>query len=370
MSLDYIENPELREEGKRAANQLIAVIEGSGDERAKNKRGLAYIALGNFAEAEKTENGYAAALSYYEKLLDIHKSQGNKMGEKSVEICMDAVKSKRDGESEKPYSAELLESMRDQYEYMVKEHGENSSAIIQAGLNLINALYRSGGEHDFDEGARLSNKLAIISHRVHGPDHPMTKAIGLCLQCQVLNKQKNEATAQNKALIKQNNELLMAKTKLMEEASNLMPRITTNITLQFENSKKKHAGVLVVGTIAGDDIELYEALSYNEEEGKYTVKGPLSDTRIPDEEIVSTVTINDIVLGPGTPVFIHGLEKSPANGKAGIVKVRDDRTGTRTSGCYVVYLEEENVNAWFRPENLRLVFDKNVASSSCELREE
>ena len=67
LSMDYWKNLELREEGKRAASQMISTIQGSGAD-INNVLTIAYIALARFSEADETRDGYKMGLHYYEKV--------------------------------------------------------------------------------------------------------------------------------------------------------------------------------------------------------------------------------------------------------------------------------------------------------------
>mmetsp|Transcript_35031 Transcript_35031/g.61523 ORF Transcript_35031/g.61523 Transcript_35031/m.61523 type:complete len:423 (-) Transcript_35031:162-1430(-) len=253
-SMDYENiNSELREEGKRAASQMISAIQESvmSGEDIDNHLMFAYGALAEFSETDKTRDGYEMALHYYEKVRDWNKSVGDEMCAKGVEAAMDRVKSKRDGRKETPFiDGNLKESIRANYERCVREKGENSAATLQAGINLAQALQKSG-IHGL-ECERLTNKLAIISRRVLGPGHDMT--------------------------------------------------------LQIENGlnfcRKRR-----VGMMTDDGVKQYQALRFDEEERKYVVNGPISDPRKSDEEEIMTVAINDIILVPGSPVHLPWAQK-------------------------------------------------------------
>ena len=118
------------------------------------------------------------------------------------------------------------------------------------------------------ECERLLNKLAPISRRVLGPEHPTTKDIEFG---QKLNRSKMRTD---------------------------------------------------------DSINKYEAGGYSDEEEKYVViRGPLPNPRIWDEEQIMTVAINDIIYLPGTAVICHGLKNAAhLNGKIGDIRSRDNST--------------------------------------------
>ena len=94
-------NPKLREEGMRAANEMISIIEGSVDDDECHEMfsyGCAYVALARFAEAEDTKDGYNMALHYYEKVRDHWKSKGNEVRANEMEAAIEQVKAKRGGD--------------------------------------------------------------------------------------------------------------------------------------------------------------------------------------------------------------------------------------------------------------------------------
>ena len=71
-----------------------------------------------------------------------------------------------------------------------------------------------------------------------------------------------------------------------------------------------------MGMSTPDGPEMFQALRFSDEEGKYVIKGPICNPRVPDEEM--RVTINHLSLAPGTPVVCKGLKNAThLNGKIG-----------------------------------------------------
>lgn len=340
--LQFRRNPELRKEGKRAASEIIAVItdtvrelnglkkliktgagmeeestqpaidqtnsvlQGTGPhESLKNRLKFAYMALGQLSEEDKTVDGYEMALRCYEQLRDIFKSEYDEVEATRMEALMDEVKAKLAGGKE-PYNEEnedkMLKIMRGEYEDAVRRYGEHSPDTLTSGVYFSKALANSG--KDSFECERLLNKLAAISRRAHGPNHPITKDIemglGLCRQREV-----------------------------------------------------------VLLTRGG--MPTYQVLRANYDEGTYVIKGPIAEwEREPHKEKTVTVAIggfkypNDVVIAPGMPVICHGLKnKAHLNGKIGDVRSFDGKTL-----LYVVRFEDKSLkSAFVKQENLRIVFD-------------
>jgi len=273
---------------------MISAIQESGED---NNDGLmfAYGLLAKFSEADNTSDGYEKALHYYEKVRDWHKSVGDEMRVKRLEVVIDRVKSKRDGREVKPFRDEVLKEIRSDYDQCVRERGESSAEILQVGRSLSEALYGSG-IHGL-ECERLLNKLVIISRRVHGPGH----------------------------------------------------QITCHLEIGLDLCRKRRVEVMT-----HDGIKVYQALRFDDEEGKYVVNGPISDPRKPDEEEIMTVAMNDIILIQGSPVMCHGLRNAAhLNGKVGDTRSFDNKTGR-----YRVRFEDKSLkSALVKPGNLRIAFD-------------
>jgi len=273
---------------------MISAIQESGED---NNDGLmfAYGVLARFSEADNTSDGYEKALHYYEKVRDWEKSVGDEMSVKVLEALIDNVKSKRDGRKVKPCSDEFLNGIRAHYDECIRVMGEGSAETLKAGISLSQALSNSG-IHGL-ECERLSNKLAIISRRVLGPDHETTRH--------------------------------------------------AEIVLDFCRKRR-------VGMMTDDGIKVYHALRFDDKEGKHVVNGPISDPRKPDEEEIMTVAMNDIILIQGSPVMCHGLRNAAhLNGKVGDTRSFDNKTGR-----YRVRFEDKSLkSALVKPGNLRIAFD-------------
>lgn len=98
---------------------------------------------------------------------------------------------------------------------------------------LAQALCESG--EDSLECERLSNKLATLCRRVHGPDHHFAENIELVLELCRIRK---------------------------------------------------------VTMAADDGVKEYQALQFIKEEGKYIINGPISNPRVSDEENIIKVGVN------------------------------------------------------------------------------
>ena len=75
---------------------------------------------------------------------------------------------------------QTLKYLQVSYADAVKKYGEGSPNTLRTGIALSNALQCTGGHRLECEG--LSNKMAAISRRVHGPGHSTTKEIESMLE--------------------------------------------------------------------------------------------------------------------------------------------------------------------------------------------
>ena len=294
--MNYKDDPKLREEGKRAANHTISMVERLDDTSYNIRLMDAYFSLAKFLEAEGTTESYQMALKYYNKLHDLSKSEGDERNTMLMKALTERMRSKIDGGGQEQYKDEMLMYVRASYYKYVKEQKEDTADAIKSGSILAQALNQS--QTNGLECERLLNKLAPISRRVLGPEHPTTKDIEFG---QKLNR-----------------------VRLVEMSTD-------------------------------DSINKYEAGGYSDEEEKYVViRGPLSNPRIWDEEQIMTVAINDIIYLPGTAVICHGLKNAAhLNGKIGDIRSRDNSTGR-----FMVRFEDKSLkSALVKPENLRIVFE-------------
>ena len=294
--MDYKDDPKLIDEGKRAANHTISMLERL-DDTSYNLRFMdAYFSLAKFLEAEGTTDSYQMALNYYEKLHDLSKSEGDESNTILMKALTERMRSKIDGGGQEQYKDEMLMYVRASYYKYVREQKEDTADAITSGSTLARALNQS--QTNGLECERLLNKLAPISRQVLGPEHPTTKDIEFG---QKLNR-----------------------VRLVEMSTD-------------------------------DSIQKYEAGGYSDEEEKYVaIRGPLSNPRIWDEEQIKTVAINDIIYLPGTAVVCHGLKNAAhLNGKIGDVRSRDT-----SNGRFKVRFEDKSLkSALVKPENLRIVFE-------------
>ncbi|KAL9187140.1 hypothetical protein ACHAXT_010860 [Thalassiosira profunda] len=258
-------NPELREEGKWAATQMLEVIGRSrhteDEEYINGQRVYAQLALARFVEEEETKEGYEMALEYWRDARDYYKSRGDAFSVRGAESSIDRLEAKRDGRPEGLPSEQLLKDLRHEYLKSVKGKGEESSDTVRSGIVLIMALAR--GENSF-ECERFCVKLYAISRRVHGPDHDLTGRI---------------------------------------------------------ESSLRQSRVRRLAKVTGDGPVDYQVLQVRGNEKKYVVmsrrEGDVSEILFDD----------DYMIMPGTPVVCHGLKNAQhLNGKLGDVRSFDTAT--------------------------------------------
>jgi len=307
-NMDYEDNPELREEGKRAANQMISVIRASrGDSFATMHYEIAYLSLAKFSHADQTKDGHDMALLNYGKLRDFHESRGNARKVKDLNARIKKIKSERDGQRDINLDRidieEEVKQSRELYARHVKQYGEESSKTFQSASILIRNLWGSG-LHGL-ENERLADKLFSISRRVHGPEHPETKEFQ-----------------------------------------------------QFsERCKSREVGIKLANV-----IREWQVLGFEEDEEKYVIKGPIMHPRVENEELTIRVPINELIMLQGTPVTCHGLKNAAhLNGKIGDVKSPYEEK----VGRYVVRFEDKTIKpALVKPENLRIILDLSGENAS------
>ena len=142
------------------------------------------------------------------------------------------------------------------------------------------------------EAERLLTKLVVISKRVHGPDHVITKrAASLLQQCKV-----------------------------------------------------RYVNVVIKSPLIG--VQAFQALRYEQGGGKCVVQGPIAQPRNIRVEKIFTVPSAHIIFGSGTPVICHGL-KTLSHRKIGNLQPRDEG-----SGLYYVRFEDKDID----PRPLKQVF--------------
>lgn len=90
-----MESPELRKEGKQAANQMISMMLESGyvgkDIKSQPERLMStYLSLASLL-ADETAEGYEMELDYYEKIREWHIAKGDKMNTMMIESIIEEV---------------------------------------------------------------------------------------------------------------------------------------------------------------------------------------------------------------------------------------------------------------------------------------
>ena len=139
---------------------------------------IVYNALGRIALEEGTKESAKAAVEYFEKLRDISKAIGFVEGVALAEANIAMAMAEYEGNSSVS-NEEAIENDQEMYKRMTRGFGEGSPDSVQAGVNLANTLDEA---NRFLEAERLLTKLAVMSRRVHGPDHNLSKAVASSLQ--------------------------------------------------------------------------------------------------------------------------------------------------------------------------------------------
>ncbi len=190
---------------------------------------------------------------------------------------------------------------RQRYGDSAERVGEGDLMTIRAGRSL--AVYL-GLSNNVVEAERLLVKLAATSHRIHGPDHNVTKETIAAL----------EETQERFAYVK------------------------------------------------SEDWSEFQVLHYTDDGESCVVQGPVAYPRNTDEEEQSKIPTLDLIPAEGTPVMCHGLRLrsvSHLNGKIG-----DVRSHSEDLRRCVVHFEEEGLEPTeVKHENLRILFElpkKNV----------
>jgi hypothetical protein len=196
--------------------------------------------------------------------------------------------------STRTYSDTDLEFARNEYESNLNTHGIESNASIKRGVMyaaMLTIVKRR------IEAQRLITKLAIISRRVHGPEHSIA----------------------------------VEADKLLQEC------------------KERHVAVLPHG-------ESFQALRYENDGEICVVQGPITKPRQVDDEMVHCIANNLVIPKLGCAVICHGLvSASHLNGELGEVRdMKRSGTGIRLA----VHFEKKGVkSALVKPENLRIAFE-------------
>mmetsp|Transcript_9485 Transcript_9485/g.20605 ORF Transcript_9485/g.20605 Transcript_9485/m.20605 type:complete len:442 (+) Transcript_9485:381-1706(+) len=259
--MNYTGSSALREEGKRTAYQMISEIEGI-DEVTKERHGdiidaqkyTAITALAAFAKMDGTKDGYELSLHCQEKIRDWFASKGDEKMAMKAETRIKMTTSDRDGKIDRASHEKLMEGARKSYENAVRKKGPNSPERLQTGIAFAQDLFIAGRGLECE---RLLDELEAVSHRVFGPDHPLSKGV----------------------------------------------------ELGFERYRKRRVGVMSdVGVIE------YNALSYNSERGTYNLEGGYPVHGIHE------FGMEMFEMTRGMPVICHGLQNAKhLNGKIGDV---------------------------------------------------
>ena len=256
-----------------------------------------HIALmGNvYLAGEDAESG-RKALECYEKVKRVDPEMYAILDAKVAE-----AKALCEGKKEKEVDFDVkvkgknIEGIRLNYQQTVKEYGEGSEEAIRVGLDLIMALKKGLRIMDAE---RLADKLAPLSQRILGPDHPYTECI------EVMHRRLKER---------------------------------------------------VVFIHRGNDLEEFLALRYVRRGKKCVVQGPLQNPRNVDKEKTFEVNTHSIIPSFETPVICHGLKSAAhLNGRVGDMRSVGEGHG---KDRFLVYLEGKKEPVLVKLENLRIAFD-------------
>ena len=256
-----------------------------------------YSSLGLIAIQEGTKAGARTAVGHFEKIRDNYDEVGDTKCVALAESNLIMAKATYEGVSAKGNKEKVLENQQKVYNLCVDRLGLEGS--IEIGVNLAVTLK---GAYRGIEAERLLTKLVAISKRVHGPDHNTTK--------------------------RAESELLDCKTRY-------------------------------VGIKYGDEINVFQALRYEEDGDKCVAQGPIMEpVRDTQAEQMFTVAASDLMFVFGTPVVCHGSkELSHLNGKIGDLRSWQEET----NGRYMIHFEDEDREPsggrMAEERNIRILFD-------------
>eukprot|EP00579_Thalassiosira_antarctica_P003118 CAMPEP_0201905878 /NCGR_PEP_ID=MMETSP0902-20130614/56732_1 /ASSEMBLY_ACC=CAM_ASM_000551 /TAXON_ID=420261 /ORGANISM="Thalassiosira antarctica, Strain CCMP982" /LENGTH=512 /DNA_ID=CAMNT_0048440001 /DNA_START=63 /DNA_END=1601 /DNA_ORIENTATION=+ len=294
--------PKQKQEVKKIASNVLFMAEkmkkkySSLPKRIILAEAVTYSILGRFIFLEGTEESFKAAVVCFEKCRDANEAIGNTSGITLAETYLAYAKSKCEGGSQVSIET-VLEKLQQVYEHRVEIFGENAPWTLSAGVDFALTLEKA---NRLLEAERLLTKLAVISKRVHGPDHQLTKKAASHLE-------------------------LWTKRYVM-------------VSCQHQ-------------------WFLFQALRYEEDGKECVVKGPIATPRNIQDETSFTVATEDIRPTMDSPVICHGLESSPhLNGKVGDVRSQDKDTG-----LYRIHFEDKDLEPCLvNHGNMRILFELPV----------
>ena len=247
----------------------------------------------------ETKESAKEAIMYHEKLLELHKANGNSEG---IHHCESNIANAQLRSGEKVNSSELQHFTRNKayYESCIAKHGSEHAGTIFAGVDVAMNL---SSLHRTIEAERLIRKLVPLSRRILGPHHDTTK-----------------------------------------RAESVQDRIIVQRI------------VYIAGTVYDADGRVeeypYRALRYDNNGMDIVVHGPL--TKPKNKQTQLTVPAASVSPAPGAPVMIIGLDNQTShfygNGKIG--DLREWNTFN------MVYFDDKLLQPYIvPPEFLRVVFD-------------
>lgn len=294
MCRDGTRDPTMIEEGNRAANEMISIAGPNSPPQLYERSMDAYMCLGMIAE---NEDRYQVAIDYFETVKEFSQKQNDASSTKAMEFKLSQLRIKLSGDnSEGNMIAEAITDLQKRYQNIITESGKSSLFAISTGGFLGHYLLKDGRTI---EAQRLLAELATLSQRVHGLDHNATMEVEKFLKC-----------AQERR----------------------------------------------VAIVSGYGEHDFQALRFDKETERYTVKGPILDPRREDEEETFPVAMNEILLGVAVPMLLYGLKSAThLNGKVG--EIRGFR-GKSMPLRYEIHFEDEGLKPVIvKGNNLRIAFD-------------
>ncbi|KAL9186608.1 hypothetical protein ACHAXT_005846 [Thalassiosira profunda] len=271
------------------------------------------LALATIENAKPTPSRSVvlAAKTCLEKSRDIYRDLGIQHEVETVVSNIVYLDVQFGGDTSPERFEDLVKAKTKIHEQKVSTYGGASAEAMRSGIPLSFYLRRTNRKI---EAERFLIGLVTACKRVHGPHHILTKDV--------------------------------------EEA------------LHFTKAR-----YVEVCDSSGGSLGLFQALRYNESEGreKCVVRGPISEPRSVDSESTISVPVDRVShstackcgVGLGNPVVCRGLKhEAHLNGKIGDVKSYDE-----LSGCFYVQFEDSAIG-------LRLVKKEACESySTCLLRQ-
>jgi hypothetical protein len=273
--------------------------------RSRQIEPLAHNHLGVITLAEEMGFGAKAAVTHFQKSLQLSKAIGDAEGVAIADINIACAKSKYE-ENHKNLDV-CLKRTRDLYELRVAKYGEENAVVINDTINLGIALWTV---HRVIEAEKVMGRVFVVCERIHGQEHKTTRH---------------------------------AKTWL-------------------RRVKERRVWVTSEG-----ERKLYQALRYEMGYDACVIQGPIEELRIAGREKTHIAAIGDIRFAPGTPIVCVGFVHEQTihlNGKTGCLR-SDSCNETDT---YKVYFEDDYQlePCLVERNNLRILFDLNGESQEEE----